>query len=357
MSNWLASAVGRAVFVNTDPVLLDPSTGYAKASTLTADTLGVHLSRIGAQQAGALVAAAARVLLPQRFGVLTSGPAYQPNLINWDNPSLYTAPEAGTVTATTPTWNVLAAPITINGTVIPAGTPYAEVSFTPTALASSQSRARLEIHATPGNYNGGSALYPIAVGDVLQGGCFLTVDNGTDGGLPSVQSIDLRQRLYGTGAFFEDAGGLTTTDTTLMPVTIAGRFVPNAFAATSASSTLTADSGVGTGYGLHIFAEMPALGATVRIRAFAPWLRVISKPQPTQPTIGASPYTYTLTDSMSAQEADIVIAGGTVSAIAFSRGGGAAQTTGATSGTFRLSRGDSLTITHTGAPTATLIPR
>jgi hypothetical protein len=68
-------------------------------------------------------------------------------------------------------------------------------------------------------------------------------------------------------------------------------------------------------------------------------------------SVGASPATYT-----AAYNGSAVVVGGTVSAIALTRQG-TSVATGLTAGIFPLSRGDGLVITHTGAPTATFLPR
>lgn len=66
---------------------------------------------------------------------------------------------------------------------------------------------------------------------------------------------------------------------------------------------------------------------------------------------GASPYTYTVE-----ADADVIVQGGTVSAIAHLRQG-TSTTTGQTAGMFRLSLGDALVVTYSVTPTMTLIPR
>ena len=82
---------------------------------------------------------------------------------------------------------------------------------------------------------------------------------------------------------------------------------------------------------------------------------LLPDPQPrAQPvqviSVGGSPYSYTAPFS-----GCVVVTGGTVSAIAISRQG-TSVATGLTAGIFPLSRSDILVITHTGAPTATLLP-
>lgn len=71
-------------------------------------------------------------------------------------------------------------------------------------------------------------------------------------------------------------------------------------------------------------------------------------------TPGASPYTYQNTNTY---PADVIVSGGTVSAIAFSRDNATFYATGLTSGVFPLSSYDYLRVTYTVAPTMTLVPR
>lgn len=69
----------------------------------------------------------------------------------------------------------------------------------------------------------------------------------------------------------------------------------------------------------------------------------VTQPSPSQPTVGASPYTYVNTNPYTV---NVTVAGGTVSAIAVN-----GQTTGITSGTFALATGQYITVTYTVAPT------
>jgi hypothetical protein len=68
-------------------------------------------------------------------------------------------------------------------------------------------------------------------------------------------------------------------------------------------------------------------------------------------TVGASPFIY-----QAIIRGQVIITGGTVSAIAFSRDGITYYNTGQTAGTFQMDAKDYLRITHTGAPTATVFP-
>ncbi len=68
-------------------------------------------------------------------------------------------------------------------------------------------------------------------------------------------------------------------------------------------------------------------------------------------TVGASPYAYT-----AGVKGNVIVSGGTVSAIAFSRDGVTFYTTGQTAGMFALNARDSLRITYTVLPTVTFVP-
>lgn len=68
--------------------------------------------------------------------------------------------------------------------------------------------------------------------------------------------------------------------------------------------------------------------------------------------VTTSPMTYVAT-----QKGFMVVSGGTVSAIAFSRDGTAFYTSGEITGSFPLSNGDSLRITYTVIPTLTFFPQ
>lgn len=337
MQSWLASFPRQAVFVDTFKQLVD-STGYASTTYFTD---GLHFNRLGAQLSGTACAVAARAILPKKWGLIyTSGSLLQPNLIDWSGPTFYTVTETGTVTISTPTWNTDTA----------TGLPYAEVTFTPTALNSGTARARIEIHAT--TVSGGSPRYPISVGDELQGSAYLTVDNGTAGGVPGIDNLYVRHRLYSDSKYSDD-GAVIGAAGTAVRQTIARRYTTPTFYTATASSGISA-VGSGAGYPLQVVLEFSQTGSTVRLRVYAPSLRVVSAggAQPTQPAAGASPYTYTNTTGTPVM---LYVSGGTVSAIDIGRQG-TAMTTGLTAGSFRLAQNDTLTITHTGAPTLTLVP-
>jgi hypothetical protein len=71
-------------------------------------------------------------------------------------------------------------------------------------------------------------------------------------------------------------------------------------------------------------------------------------------TPGASPYTYQNTNTY---PVDVVVNGGTVSTVAFSRDNATFYTVGQINGVFALSPYDFLRVTYTVAPTMTLVPR
>ena len=74
-------------------------------------------------------------------------------------------------------------------------------------------------------------------------------------------------------------------------------------------------------------------------------------PSPEFPVpLTGSPFSYT-----APRAGMIIVSGGTVSAISFTRT--ATYSLGVTAGMFDLNRDDILTITYTGAPTVTFVPR
>lgn len=68
-------------------------------------------------------------------------------------------------------------------------------------------------------------------------------------------------------------------------------------------------------------------------------------------TVGASPYVYS-----AAKRGVIIIDGGTVSAVEFTRDGTNWFDCGTIAGMFHLSAADQLRVTHAGAPTMTFAP-
>ncbi len=68
-------------------------------------------------------------------------------------------------------------------------------------------------------------------------------------------------------------------------------------------------------------------------------------------SVSASPFSY-VADGYGS----VIVSGGTVSAIAFSRDGTTFFATGQTAGMFRLNTGDTLRVTYTVLPTLTFVP-
>jgi hypothetical protein len=68
-------------------------------------------------------------------------------------------------------------------------------------------------------------------------------------------------------------------------------------------------------------------------------------------TVGASPYVYSAT-----KRGSMVVSGGTVTLIEFSRDGVTFYDAGTTAGMFQLNAADQLRVTHAGAPTMTFVP-
>lgn len=68
-------------------------------------------------------------------------------------------------------------------------------------------------------------------------------------------------------------------------------------------------------------------------------------------TVGASPFVYT-----AGVKGSLLVSGGTVSAIAFSRDGVTFYSTGQTAGMFPLNAQDQLRVTYTVVPTMVFIP-
>lgn len=360
MSAWVAPMSGRAVFVNSTSAIALSSTGYADPLYMsTSDTLGVHPNKRGCQLMAPPVAAAIRTLLPAKVArTYTLGPITAPNLIDWSGPSIAGVNVGGTVSFTTPTWNMDSA----------TGVPYAESTMTATALASGTAQGRFEIQAS--DISGATPKFPISIGDVLQGGCRLYIDDGNGGAAP-VQSATIRHRMYNTGAasqFFSDWGSqVGSGDLTLMPAVVDIRASVPAVASPIASVNISTPA-TGAGYYLAAHIETTALNTPIRVRMYAPSLRVVSRPQPATITPGASPYLwhnnpqpFVANDFVNStgRDVQVTVQGGTVSQIAIGRGPTVAGSflnavnTGATAGVFILKPGDGILVTYTVAPTMT----
>lgn len=357
MSEWCAGFPGMVRFVDTNPLIALPQSGYANPAYMTSDTLGVHLNKQGSQIIGTALAAAARDLLPARSAnVYFIGPTENPNFIDWNGPTMFTAVETGSMTVSAPTWNL----DTSIGNPW-SGLPYAEVTATSTALASGTSRVRIEVHAT--GISGATPTWPISAGDVLQASAYLVIDDGS-AGTPPVQSVFLRQRLY-SDTKFSDFGQLgSTSDLTTINGVFAGRAFTTTITTSIASAAISGPT-VGAGLPLQTFLEIPRVGATARVRIYAPQIRVVSMAQPVAVTATASPYTYYngpspfstvdyVNQGYSGRNLEVTVspgAGGTISQIARVRGPSVSGSwlnpvnTGLTSGVFTLRPGDGLTVT------------
>jgi hypothetical protein len=77
-------------------------------------------------------------------------------------------------------------------------------------------------------------------------------------------------------------------------------------------------------------------------------------PQAAETAVVLSPTPFTYTSS---QRGFVIVQGGTVSLIQFSRDGVTNYSTGQTSGCFPLAAGDSLIINYTVAPSVTFVPQ
>ena len=332
---WAAGYPRQLVFVDTFASLVD-GTGYA-STTYFAD--GLHFNQLGAMLSGAACATAARALLPAKRGLIyTAGSLLQPNLIEWGStPTMYTATDVGSVSFSTPTWNI---DVTL-------GMPYAEVTATCVSLTSGRATGHLEIAATP--VTGATPRYPLAVGDELQGSAYVVIDDGA-GGVAPIQTAMLRMRAYFDTKFADYGQLIGAAGSTYLQGVACRMTTPTIVTATASGSIVNTASG---GLQLQPHIEFNAVGQSKRMRVYAPSIRVVSTSiQPSQPAAGASPYTYTNTTGTPLM---LYVAGGTVSAITLARQG-TALTTGFTSGAFYLAQNDAVAITYTVAPTLTAQP-
>lgn len=94
-------------------------------------------------------------------------------------------------------------------------------------------------------------------------------------------------------------------------------------------------------------------------RAHSSWYRFWQGLRQGQPpgsemsvTPAASPYTF-----LTQQRGFLIVNGGTVSMVQFSRGGTTNYVTGQTQGVFPVSAGDSLILTYSGIPSLTFVPQ
>ena len=80
---------------------------------------------------------------------------------------------------------------------------------------------------------------------------------------------------------------------------------------------------------------------------------VPSTASPVSVTAGASPYTY---QNISGTRQNVIVTGGTVTLVEYSRGSTVWFTTGLIAGTVLLNPGDSVRVTYTVAPVITAVP-
>lgn len=98
----------------------------------------------------------------------------------------------------------------------------------------------------------------------------------------------------------------------------------------------------------------PIAGSAAQARALLGVNPTADTVLPSAITPGASPYTY---QNTAANEADVLVTGGTVSLIEFTRDNATFYGVGFIAGAVRLSPADRVRVTYTVAPTMTLIPR
>ena len=360
MTVFVAGLAGRAVFVDPNPLIALPATGYGDPQYFSADTLGVHPNRRGAQIIGQQAAVALRTLLPERFArYYTQGPVYQPNLIDPASSAtnIFSANSVvGTSTGGVAAWAVDAV----------TGVPYIEAVFTVTALAAGLAQVYLKAEAT--DCQGATPKFPLVAGDMIQGSARITVDDGA-GGLPAgLQTVQVRTRMYSSASvsqFFDEWDNVSGALVGNLGLIFDCRCTPPVAASPIASVNIdTPNSSFARGFFLAAFVEVTATG-TYRVRMYAPSLRVVSRPQPTNVALGASPYLwqngsqpFAANDWVNSTnlDAQITISGGAVSQIALGRGATVAGTftaalnTGLFAGTFVLKPGDGLVVTYTVVP-------
>lgn len=335
MKAWLAGFSRQAVYADTFSALVD-STGYLNADYSPVGD-GTHFNAIGAIISAQICAAAARTILPRRYGLsYTCGSLTQPNFVDWSAPYMAGTQNTGTITFNTPTWNIDS--IT--------GMPYAEITATCTALASNYARGYFEVGAT--TISGATALFPIKIGDELQSSGIIAIDNGS-GGLAPIQMVAVRNNSF-DGSMSTWSGQLPgdlslPVSKTRFPLLVNHRLTTPTFVSTIASASFAAP-GIG-GYSMLVYVEFNATG-TARIRVYAPTLRCVNEGgvQPTTVTAGASPYTY---QNTSGGTQTVYIApgvGGTISKIEIARQGTFFDTL-LTSGPMRLAQNDSARVTWT----------
>ena len=360
MSAWIGNFAGRAVWCDPNPDITLASTGYGDPQYFLADTLGVHPSDLGSQVMGRNAAIAMRTLLPQRNAkAWTLGPLYQPNFIDW------AATASSNVLAQNSLQGTSSASATSWGIDSTTGIPYAECTFTVSALnGSNYAQFFLKCDAT--GVSGATPTFALDIGDAIQGSARITVDDGAGNRAAGLQRVVCRVRQYNTGPtsqFFVDWGGLAGAAAASLPLAFDALVFTPVYPSPIASATLDTAGTASQNRGFYIGAivEVNAVG-TYRVRFYGPSLRVVTRPIPVAVTAGASPYVFqnspqafVLNDFVNGgQDMQVSVspgAGGSISAITLFRGPtvssvplGAVDTK-LTSGTFILKPGDGLVVT------------
>jgi hypothetical protein len=187
----ISTMLGMAVFVDSRGWAKDSSTGYASSSWYLDDT---HVNLNGAYREGKDAGAASYDILPARNVARPRN-----SMVNWETIALATNADSGTITFGT----------VVRGTDSAKG-QYVEYTATATALASGEAVANISALADVGSF-AGTPAYEVQAGDWLQSKCRIVIDNGTDGGTPSIANPGVRQRLYyqAGGSSFADFGDIS----------------------------------------------------------------------------------------------------------------------------------------------------
>lgn len=332
MQTWLASYPTQAVYV--DIATTFKAGGTYASYTYMAAADGVHPTRVGAQTAGELVAAAARVLMPKRIAAFYGPASPAPNICNLSGAvpitTQFNSQNHGTATV------VQSSGQDANGI-------YYEWTVTPLTFGTTYTETVLQLSANFQTAN--PPFYALTGNEILQGGARIVVDDGA-GGSPNTYSFALRQRFF-TGAIYNEVGTIgapNALDVTHTKKVDQQWLTPKLFNATASA---VASPAANAGYALQLIIDSSTIGVPFRVRLYNPQLRRVGYTSvPVSSTVGASPATITNTTNGPQQ---YIISGGTVSSITLNT-----ISTGLTSGVFLLDPGDALVITHTGAPTQVL---
>lgn len=263
MGTYISNLNGAAAWIHTFDSLTD-STGYANP-ILYAD--GTHFNINGAMQAGTVGAAKSLAFLPRKQSDYFYLGTQSPNFIDQIAPVVNTIADNGTATFATPVFGI----DSVYG-------HYIEFTITPLTLSSGEMRWRVSIGTTVGSYSGSTPNYLISAGEVLQGSCRLSLDDGT--GKPcKVNNLVVRQRV------FYQAGGSSSADwgasaqpagypSLLLPI-VNMYFAPPKITSTTDSSGIVS-SQIAQGYNLEITGNIPSL-TSFRLRIYNPSLRAVNR--------------------------------------------------------------------------------